>query len=168
MDIIKGQKHDLPGILDIISGCIRDMRSHGIYQWDEFYPASDDIENDIECGESYVIKLNGKYAAYVALNEDQLPEYNEINWLTDGRKVLIIHRLSVHPEFQGKGVAKEILRFIEGYALENDYSSIRLDAYSGNEKALKLYENFGYKKAGQFDFPLRELPFCCYEKNIQV
>jgi ribosomal protein S18 acetylase RimI-like enzyme len=79
---------------------------------------------------------------------------------------LIIHRLSVHPEFQGKGVAKEILKFIEACAFENNYSSIRLDAYSGNERALKLYENFGYKKAGQFMYPKRDLPFYCYEKNI--
>jgi ribosomal protein S18 acetylase RimI-like enzyme len=79
---------------------------------------------------------------------------------------LVIHRLSVHPEFQGKGIAKEILKFIEGFASENNYSSIRLDAYSGNEKALKLYENSNYKKAGQFDYPMRDLPFYCYEKNI--
>jgi ribosomal protein S18 acetylase RimI-like enzyme len=166
MDIIKGQENDLSGILHIISACIKQMRSQGIYQWDEFYPASDDIENDIECGECYVIKISGQYAAYVALNEDQLPEYGQINWLTDAGKVLVIHRLSVHPEFQGKGIAKEILKFIEGFASENNYSSIRLDAYSGNEKALKLYENSNYKKAGQFDYPMRDLPFYCYEKNI--
>ncbi|MCB2361714.1 nitroreductase family protein [Clostridium estertheticum] len=49
---------------------------------------------------------------------------------------------------------------------ENNYSCIRLDAYSGNETALKLYENFGYKKVGQVYFSWRDIPFYCYEKNI--
>jgi ribosomal protein S18 acetylase RimI-like enzyme len=166
MDIIKGEKQDLSSILDIISNCIKYMKSQGIYQWDKFYPNSDIIENDIKCEDCYVLKNNGKCVAYVAINEEQSPEYSQINWFTDGRKVLVIHRLSVHPEFQGKGIAKKILKFIEEFATKNNYSSIRLDAYSGNEKALKLYENFDYKKVGQFYYPRRDLPFYCYEKNI--
>lgn len=166
MEIIKGQKQDLSDILDIISKCIKYMESQGIYQWNEFYPNSDIIENDIKSEDCYVLKDNEKCVAYVAINEEQSPEYSQINWFTDGRKVLVIHRLSVHPKFQGKGIAKKILKFIEDFANKNNYSSIRLDAYSGNEKALKLYENFGYKKVGQFFFPRRDLPFYCYEKNI--
>lgn len=46
-----------------------------------------------------------------------------------------------------------MLNYIEDMAAKNNYSSIRLDAYSGNETALKLYESFGYKKAGQVYFP---------------
>jgi Acetyltransferases len=166
MDVIKGQKQDLSDILELISNCIKYMERQGIYQWNKFYPDSELIENDITSEDCYVLKDNEKCVAYVAINEEQAPEYSQINWFTDGRKVLVIHRLSVHPEFQGKGIAKEILKFIEDFANKNSYSSIRLDAYSGNEKALNLYENFGYKKAGQFSLPQRELPFYCYEKNI--
>ena len=72
-----------------------------------------------------------------------------------------------NPEFQGKGIAKKLLKFVENFATKNNYSYTRLDAYSGNEKALKLYENFCYKKVGQIFFPLRDLPFYCYEKHIQ-
>ncbi|MBU3076074.1 GNAT family N-acetyltransferase [Clostridium estertheticum] len=166
MDFIKGKKKDLSGILDIISNCIKHMESQSIYQWNEFYPNSDIIENDIKSEHCYVLKDNGKYIAYVAINEEQSPEYSKINWSTDGIKVLVIHRLSVHPESQGKGIAKKMLKFIEDVAAVNNYSCIRLDAYSGNETALKLYENFGYKKVGQLYFPWRDIPFNCYEKNI--
>ena len=166
MDIIKGQKQDLSDVLDMISKCIQYMESQGIYQWNEFYPSSDIIENDIMSEDCYVLKDHEKCVAYVAINEDQSPEYSQISWATDGRKVLVIHRLSVHPEFQGKGIAKKILKYIEDFATKNNFSSIRLDAYSGNEKALNLYEKFGYKSAGQVYFPRRDLPFYCYEKNI--
>lgn len=107
MDIIKAKEQDLSGILDIISKCIRHMESQGIYQWGEFYPNSDVIKNDIKKEDSYVLKDNGKCLAYVAINEEQSTEYSQINWLTDGRKVLVIHRLSVHPELQGRGTAKK-------------------------------------------------------------
>jgi ribosomal protein S18 acetylase RimI-like enzyme len=166
MGISKGQMQDLSDILEIISKCIKHMESQGIYQWNEFYPSSDLIENDIKREDCYVLKANEKCIAYVAINEEQSPEYSQINWVTDGEKVLVIHRLSVHPESQGNGIAKKILKFIEEFATENHYSGIRLDAYSGNAKALTLYENFGYKKAGQFYFPHRNLPFYGYEKNI--
>ena len=165
MTIKKGQIQDLSSILDIISTCIADMQSVGNDQWDQYYPTADIIENDIQRGVCYILKNNGQCAAYVAIDEDQSFEYSQINWSTDGRKVLVIHRLSVHPAFQRKGIAKKLLGFIETFAAENNYSDIRLDAYSGNEKALKLYENFDYRKTGQFNLSNRNLPFYCYEKN---
>ena len=168
MDIIKGQKQDISGIFDIISNCIKYMESQGIYQWNKFYPDADIIENDIDSEQCYVLKDNDKYIAYVAITEEQSPEYSQIKWVSDGRKVLVIHRLSVHPQSQGKGIAKKILSFIEEVATKNNYSCIRLDAYSGNETALKLYKNFGYREVGQVYFPWRDLPFYCYEKNINI
>ena len=166
MDIMKGQKQDLADILAIISNCITYMESQGIYQWNQSYPTKAIIESDITSDACYVLKDNEKCAAYVAINEEQAPEYRQVDWSTAGEKVLVIHRLSVHSEFQGKGIAKKLLEFIEDFARKNSYASIRLDAYSGNKKALTLYENFGYKKAGQFCFPSKDLPFYCYEKNI--
>lgn len=72
----------------------------------------------------------------------------------------------MHPTFQGKGIAKTILKFIEEFSNKNNYACIRLDAYSENKNALKLYENFGYNKVGEVFFPGRKLPFYCYEKYI--
>jgi len=43
---------------------------------------------------------------------------------------------------------------------------IRLDAYTGNPRALALYEKRGYQRIGQAYFPRRELPFDCFEKVV--
>jgi ribosomal protein S18 acetylase RimI-like enzyme len=56
--------------------------------------------------------------------------------------------------------------FAENYAAEKGFSSIRLDAYSGNSRALNLYERRGFRRVGQFFSPRRELPFYCYEKVL--
>lgn len=79
-------------------------------------------------------------------------------------KVLIIHRLAVHPLFQNQGFAKRLMDFAEDYAINENFSSIRLDAYSANEKVLRFYEAREYKKRGEVYFPDRKLPFYCYEK----
>lgn len=167
MNIVKCQKQDMLNIFDIISKCKAHMESYNIYQWNEFYPSLDIIETDITSVHCYLLKDNGLSIAYFTIDEEQPPEYNNINWITKGEKVLVIHRLAVLPEYQGKGIAKKILKFIEEFANENKYESIRLDAYSKNIKALKLYENYGYKMVGKLYFSNREFHFYCYEKKLK-
>ena len=169
MEIIKAQMQDLPEIWEIIESCTKHLQSRGINQWDETYPDLGIIKEDVENGYAYIGRDSDECIAYVALNEkfdDEDPECRRVNWSSSGEKALYIHRLAVHPERQGKGIAKKMLRFIEDLAAKNNYSSIRLEAYSANEAAIKLYENSGYTKAGETYYSFMELPFYCFEKNI--
>lgn len=168
MDIVIATKQDIVGIINMISECIKSMEAQGIYQCNKIYPNFEVIENDVKNGSGYVIKDNNTCIAYVVINEEQSPEYSRISWSTDVNKVLVIHRLSVHPESQGKGIAKKLINFIEDFAVKYKYTCIRLDAYSGNKVALRLYEKMGYKSLGQVFFPGRELPFLCYEKVFAI
>lgn len=59
------------------------------------------------------------------------------------------------------------MTFAEDFALINNFTSIRLDAFSGNKKALKLYEDRCYLKRGEIYFPRRNLPFFCYERMVK-
>ncbi len=160
MDMIKGRRQDLSDIISIIFECKELMKSQGIFQWNEDYPTI-----DIDDGKCYVMKHNNRLVGYVSINEEE-EGLNRTVCSTNERKSLAIHRLCMRPTFQGKGIAKTILKFIEEFCDKNDYDCIRLDAYSKNKNVLKLYENFGYKKVGQVFFPGRELPFYCYEKYI--
>lgn len=128
MDIIKGQRQDLSDIISIISECTELMKSQGILQWDEYYPTIDIVENDIEDGSCYVMKHNNRCVACVAINEEEEEGLNRIVSSTKEGKRLAIHRLCVHPNFQGKGIAKTILKFIEEFCNTNAYDFIRLDA----------------------------------------
>ena len=166
MDIVKAEKHDIVFIMEMISECIASMENQGIYQWNKAYPGSDLIEEDIKNGFGYIFKDNGRCIAYVALNEEQAPEYDQITWADNDSKPLVVHRLSVHPEAQGRGIAKRVMGYIEDYAAKNKYSCIRLDAYSGNPAALNLYKSMGYRRLGQILFPFRDLPFYCFEKVL--
>jgi len=155
---------DIHPIMTLIGDCIRHMENKGIFQWNDHYPTLKIIASDIESGSMYVLKNGGDLLGMIAINEEQSPEYGQLNWRVRSGKVLVIHRLAIDPKWQKQGIGRQLMDFAENYALENGYASIRLDAYSGNPRALQLYERRGYQKAGQLVFPLRELPFFVYEK----
>lgn len=166
MDIFKAKEDDVNNIMSMISECVKAMENQGIFMWNKDYPNSEVIEEDIKNGFGYVIKDNNNCIAYVCINEEQPQEYTQISWSDIVSKALVIRRLSVHPECQGKGIAKKFMDFIEDYAVNNEYSCIRLDAYSENTGALRLYEKIGYKRLGQVFFSFKNLPFYCYEKVL--
>lgn len=168
MNIIKGNIKDITSIMDLIKDNIVDMESKGIYQWNEHYPEQVIFEKDINNETLYLIKNDEECLGIIVFDEEQSPEYKEVGWLTEGNKVLVIHRLAVNPKYQKQGIARLLMNFAEDIAIKEGYTAIRLDAYSGNSRALNLYENRGYKKTGQLFFPYRELPFYCYEKNLKL
>ena len=166
LHIVKAYLVDIGDIMDLIKSSINKMESHGIYQWNEYYPNFDIIVDDIESSSMYVLKEGNSLLGIITINEDQSPEYGNLDWISHGGKVLVVHRLAVQPKNQRLGIGKRLMDFAENYAKGKRYTSIRLDAYSGNHGALRLYEQRGYIKVGQVVFPMRELPFYCYEKVL--
>ena len=155
-------------ILKIFKDCKKSMELENIHQWTDSYPNFSLITKDIHNKELYELDSGGEIAGVICLNNCQASVYENIDWLDKNGNPLIIHRLAIHPQFQNKGLAKKLMTFAEEYAFDTGFSSIRLDAFSGNEKALRLYEQRNYKKRGQVNFLERDLPFFCYEKNIKM
>jgi GNAT superfamily N-acetyltransferase len=166
-EVIRQLSEDnLKDVMAIIGEVIPDMEGKGICQWDEIYPGEDIIAGDLKDKSAYGYFDNGELSAYISVNDNYPPEYDAIAWKITGGKSLIIHRLSVRPGKQGKGIAKMLVRFAEYYAAENGYKTIRLDAFSKNPAALKLYEGMGYYKSGSCNF--RKGLFFCFEKEMPV
>jgi len=91
-------------------------------------------------------------------------EYKPIQWLTPNGNSTYIHRLSVHPDLQGKGLAQEMMDFAENYSRKNNFASVRLDTFSQNKRNQRFYEQRGYQKLGDIYFPKQSRhPFHCYE-----
>lgn len=168
MDIVKGNIQDITLIMNLIKDGIKDMEAKGIYQWNEYYPTQAIFENDINNENLYLIKRDNECLGVIVFDEEQPSEYMGVNWFTEDKKVLVIHRLAVNYKYQKQGLGRLLLDFVENIAVENRYNSIRLDAYSGNPRTLKIYEDRGYQKAGQLFFPFREIPFYCYEKKLDL
>jgi GNAT superfamily N-acetyltransferase len=154
---------ELATLFTIVRDATRHMDSQGIAQWDELYPTREILAGDIERSEMHVIESEGGAAGFVVLNEHQDPEYAAVGWLFQG-PALVVHRLTVHPAHQRRGLASRLMQFAEEWAAARNYASVRLDAFTGNPGACALYANRGYRKSGIVRF--RKGEFYCFEKAI--
>jgi len=163
VEIIKATMSHVQPVMDLISACNSDLRSRGIYQWDNQYPNIEEVSNDQADGALYVAMSSGFNIGAVSLNAQQESAYQQVAWQFI-EPSLVIHRLCVAPALQCRGIGASLLNFAERYAHTAGYASIRLDVYSGNSDTVNFYKKRGYRIAGEVFFPRRELPFVCMEK----
>lgn len=142
----------------------KDMAEQGIDQWDDVYPNVRDVVSDIEEGTLTLVRQGEKLAAVYTLNryQDNAYKFGSFKDSSDGYRVL--HRLCVHPDNQHTGIAAAALAHIEEEARKEGASSIRLDVFTKNPRAVKLYEQAGYEYAGDAYF--RKGRFLLMEKVL--
>lgn len=133
--------------------------------WGDIYPFCK-FENDISNHEMYVIEDENKIIGSFALSSHDDPDYKNIEWLSKNKKFLYLNRLVILPSEQGKGYAKQAMKFIEEYANNNYYQAIRLTVYKDNKYAIGLYEKLGFIKVEKGYWQLEDKIFIGYEKNI--
>jgi len=154
----------IPEILTMTDACRIAMEAKGIYQWTTEYPSKVVFENDIKRNELYVLLHEQSIIGCIVISLFMDDEYRSVDWLTKNAKNYYIHRLAVHPNFQGLGFAQRLMDFGENFARENNALSVRLDTFSQNKRNQKFYEQRGYTKLGDIFFPKQsEHPFHCYE-----
>ena len=154
-------------IMNLIAKCVLVMQAGGSDQWDDSYPNREVISGDIARGALFAAVDEDRIAGIIVLDENQAEEYKSIEWKYTEGPHLIMHRLAVHPEIQGKGIARKLIAFAEKRAELNGYQSIRLDTYAKNTKALELYTRLGYDRKGEVNFPDRTEVFPVFEKGIR-
>jgi len=160
-----GKFEELDEILALTRACGKHLRENGIDQWDENYPDRESLKRDIESNTLFVYRADKSVLGLVVLNENQDAEYDQINWSTkESDRNLVVHRLAVHPQHQGQGIARKLMDFAEQWALDQNYNAIRLDTFSQNPRNQKFYKNRGYTELGSvFLSYKKEHPYFCYE-----
>lgn len=155
---------EIPDILTITRACAKKMQENGIFQWNEHYPSKEAFQKDIERGELFVVEEKNTVQGTIVISTLMDEEYKPIQWLTPNGNSVYIHRLSVHPNLQGKGLAQQMMDFAENHAREHGFVSVRLDTFSQNKRNQRFYEQRGYQKLGDIYFPKQSMhPFHCYE-----
>ncbi|MDN3596054.1 GNAT family N-acetyltransferase [Zunongwangia endophytica] len=156
---------DLAEIKQLTERCAQAMISKGIYQWNENYPTKEKLANDIEKKELFkLLNEENELTGIIVLTPEMDDEYIPIEWLTENKNNLYIHRLATDPSFWGLGNGKILMDFAEEFARDHNYDSVRLDTFSQNKRNNRFYEARGYKRLGDIFFPEQsEHPFHCYE-----
>ena len=159
IEILKGEKavqliyrhamlNDLEKISELVRFAVMQMDRQGIKQWDELYPTSEDFEKDIEKKHLYVGQVHDEIAVIFVLNQEYDKEYKNGTWKKPEKPFYVVHRLCVHPRFQNKGVARQAMKYIENIVALDGGQAVRLDVFSQNPYALRLYQQCGYQKVG--------------------
>ena len=78
------------------------------------------------------------------------PEYDDIfgNWITDTNDYITIHRICTKEEYRGRGVAKNLMIYAEGYAKSINKKSIRIDTHPKNLAVQHIALKLGYTLCG--------------------
>ncbi|WP_214756634.1 MULTISPECIES: GNAT family N-acetyltransferase [unclassified Exiguobacterium] len=158
---------DVDAIERLYLACKDDLLARQIFQWDDTYPNRAYFEECIKDDSVYIMKDGEELLGVVVLDEWQSPEWEAIDWCH--ARPLVIHSLMVHPERQGQGSGKAMLRASEQLAKAEGYTSIRLDSFSGNEAACNFYKRHGYVERGSVHFdskPKGHERYICFEKAL--
>ena len=165
MHIVEADERHVAPVWALVERCRDALAREGIAQWDAVYPTAATVEQDVARRSLFVLEDAGAggVVGCVTLTPEQDPEYGTVAWALP-EPALVVHRLCVEPAMQGRGHAHRIMGFAESHAAARGYASVRLDAYTGNPRAVALYRRRGYREAGQVFFPRRALPFSCFER----
>ena len=161
----KANRKDINSVLEIFKSAINVMVANGIFQWDNIYPDEKILYEDIQKNQMFLGEIDGKIVSIFTLNQECDEEYKNGNWNYKRSSFAVIHRFCVNTNFQHMGIGKKIMNIIEEMLKEDKIEAIRLDAFSLNPYALKLYENLGYIKVGEVNW--RKGLFYLYEKKLQ-
>lgn len=154
----------IPDILNMTDACRIHMEEKGIFQWTKDYPTQAHFETDISRNELFCLWEKEALVGCIVISQHMDAEYRTVKWLTPTSAHFYIHRLAVHPRFQGQGYAQQLMAYAENRAREQQMASIRLDTYSQNIRNQHFYEQRGYERLGAVYFPAQSPhPFYCYE-----
>jgi ribosomal protein S18 acetylase RimI-like enzyme len=155
---------DIDACLSITKACASYMIEQNICQWNEYYPNKNAFEKDLKRNELYVFAVNNSVVGCITISTFMDAIYKPVKWLTPNADNIYIHRLAVHPNFQGKGYAQKLMEYAEDYTKKYNFESVRLDTFSQNKRNLKFYEARGYIRLEEIYFPKQSIyPFYCYE-----
>ena len=164
ISVIPAAHENLDEITVLFKKAIDLMNSTGIPQWDDVYPNRTDFEEDINKGEMFACMIANKIAAVYVINTEYDSDYANGKWQYPNSRFCVFHRLCVHSEFQNMGLGKRVVTLAEAHAKRIGFESVRLDAFSQNPYALRVYEKLGYIKVGEANF--RKGLFYLYEKTL--
>ena len=155
----------LDEIMQIVHGAVIKMEQEQIFQWDAVYPAREHFQEDLKKKQLFAGTAAGRIAVVYALNQECDAQYQNAVWQYHGSDFAVIHRLCVSPAFQHRGIAKATLLHIEQTLRNMGAKAIRLDVFSENPYALRLYRNSGFYETGTAHW--RKGTFILMEKQLQ-
>ncbi len=160
------QASQLSDVCALFTAAIDDMHARGLMQWSwGRYPSEAILAEDIRLGRLYCLDVNNELVAAFALCVEQGPEYNDVPWQF-GVAPVCLHRIALRPESNGKGYARAAVDFAKAEGLRLGCDCLRVDTYTQNTRALRLFASATVREAGTFRFEGYPDDFHCFEAPL--
>jgi len=131
--------------------------------WNEFYPGMEEIRADYESDNLFVLRDGAEIIGAISIvPENELDELEF--WKIRDDSVTEIARVAVSPAYQGRGLAREMVRQAEKILKDRGCSAVHLLAALVNIPACHTYEKAGYQLMGECN--MFEHRFCVFEKIL--
>ena len=104
---------DIPAIVEIICQAQEYLKNQGINQWQNGYPNKNSLIKDIQNGYSYVMEVDEVVIGTMAIVFTGEPTYEHIyegNWKTEDTSYVTLHRVAVHNDWKGQGIAGSMIQ----------------------------------------------------------
>lgn len=147
--IEKAKLTDLSEIVAVIESARAFLKAQEIDQWQKSaYPAAADVRSDIENNVAYVLKLDGKVAAYAAVMTGFDPAYDLIHgaWRNDSHDYVTVHRMAVSTAFRGQALGQGFLTSV--FETFSTYQDFRVDTHPDNQIMQHILTKLGFEKCG--------------------
>lgn len=143
---------DIPEIMIIIDDAKTLLASLNINQWQNGYPNTEQVENDIKNSESYVVVNNeNEIIATSMFTLRKEPTYKNIDgsWIiNENQKYGVVHRMAIKKEFRKLGLAMFLLNEFHQQLKEKNIQSLKIDTHEDNIGMQTLIKKLGYKYCG--------------------
>lgn len=112
------------------------------------HPSRKDLEDAISEGGLLVLRDGEALAGAVIVNDERAQGYEDNPWKVQAPpdEVQIIHLFCIHPNYQGRGLARKLLESTYDVARARGAKAIRLDTLVENKRAQRTYEALGYDR----------------------
>ncbi|MDK0652575.1 GNAT family N-acetyltransferase [Clostridium perfringens] len=150
MEFRQAKISDLDQIVEIIELSKKYLKETKVDQWQDGYPAKEDLRRDIESGNSYVLTNKDEIVATTVISLDGESTYNSIfngEWITN-EEYIVMHRVAVHEKYKGKGIFKELIKEAESLALNKEIFSIKIDTHRDNISMQRAVVKNNFKRCG--------------------
>lgn len=167
IDFRKAEETDFEQIWQIIGQAKAQMHRLNSCQWDEHYPATDNIHQDIESGDGYVFCSNNRILAYGIISFDGEVAYQDIQgaW-RNSLPYVIVHRLAIADEMKQQGMAKRFMLQAEEVSRQKGIYNFRVDTNFDNTYMLRLINSLGFSYSGEVCYRGGKIRKA-YEKSIR-
>ena len=163
---------DVDRIMEIIGDAQRFLKASGVDQWQNGYPTREIYEADIEKGCCHVFTVDGTVAGVISVFFEKEQCYDVVydgEWITGEAPYALFHRAAVGNDYRGRGIASQMLSFVENMAAVGGFKSMRGDTHRDNKAMRGLLEKRGFVHCGTIYINGRkdkQNERVCYEKML--